>query len=393
MILFSSICLVALCLCNVRVALCLYNIRVLRASILGISPPHPSQSFMNATLRERLIQAEQRSLLAVVSGDDKSLEAFSQEWSQLRDDIKSIKAARRLDDHTALLLSEVSRAIESAMLCVLESGVMLQESLTHSITDFIQNIPFDDPSAASLYSQAIAPCHLLFSDPPSSAIPKILGQQKLLDSYAYPWLMQNIHDPYPSSRQTRIISDISDTSAAQVELWFQEVRDSIGWSKLSHDFFAGSVSATIAAARRVFLERDKNISFDIVFAFTTVKAFAETLFLECPALERKKVDTVSITAIQTMDMGQDHTGSSPSDYMNNSDGILVSPQVDLRALGPLSDQSDSDESEEEDTSPPPPIAGCKRLLAEDEPTSQVTGLGSPPKRRRYVVISLAVPVS
>jgi len=70
--------------------------------------------------------------------------------------------------------------------------------------------------------------------------------------------MQNIHDPYPNSAQTRIIGDISGTSAAQVELWFQEVRDSIGWSTLSHDFFAGSVNATVAAALQVFLERERD---------------------------------------------------------------------------------------------------------------------------------------
>jgi Homeobox KN domain/Mating-type protein beta 1 len=350
---------------------------------------------MNATLRERLIRAEQQSLLAIIAGDEGSLEAFSQEWSQLRDDIESIKAARQLDDHTALLIYEVSRAIECTTLCMLESGVDLQESLTRSITDFFQNIPFDDPSTASLHSQAIAPCHLLFSDLPSSTIPKILGQQKLLDLYAYSWLLQNIHDPYPNSAQTRILSDISDTSAAQVELWFQEVRDSIGWSKLLRNFFAGSVNATVAAARRVFLERERNwnISFDIVFAFTAVKAFAETLFLEHPSLQRKKVHTESITAIRTMDMGQDHhMGSSPGDYINNPDSIPVRPQVSLRTLDPLSDVSDSDESEEEDTTPPPSIAGCKRLLAEDGLTLQATGLGRPQKRRRYVVISsLAVP--
>ena len=338
---------------------------------------------MNATLRERLIRAEQQSLLAVVAGDEESLEAFSQEWSQLRDDIKSIQAARRLDNDTALLLSKVSRAIESTTLCVLESGVILQES-TRSITDFFQNIPFDDPSTASLHSQPIEPRHLLFCDLPSSTTPKIVGQQTLLDSYAYRWLMQNIHDPFPSSVQTRIISDVSGSSAAQVELWFQEVRDSIGWSKLSRDFFAGSTNATVAAARRVFLERDSIISFDIVFAFTTVKAFAETLFLEYPPLRGKNVDTGPITAIRTMDMGQNpHMGSSPSDYINNPDSILVRPQSNLRALDPLSDLSDSDESEEEDTTPPPSIAGCKRLLVEDELTWQAAGLGRPQKRRRY----------
>ena len=347
---------------------------------------------MNATLRERLIHAEQQFLLAVVSNDEESLKAFFQEWPQLGRDIKT--AGLLGDDAT--LLSEVSRAIENTTLCVLESGVILQESLTRSITEFIQTTPFDDPSTQSLHSQAIAPRRLLFSDLASSKIPEILGQQKLLDSYAYSWLMQNIHDPYPNSAQTRIISDISDTSAAQVELWFQEARDSIGWSKLSRDFFAGSVKATVAAARRVFLERElgRKISFDVVFAFTTVRASAEMLFLEYPPLQGKNVDTGSITAIRTMDMGQDHhLGCSPGDHIKISDNILVRPRVNLRALDPLSDLSDSDESEEDDTSPPPSIAGCKRLLAEGELTSQVACLGRPPKRRRYVTISLVVPLN
>ena len=338
---------------------------------------------MNATLHERLIRAEQQFLLAVASNDEASLKAFSQEWTQLARDIENIKAVGRLDENTALLLSKVSRAINNMTDCVLESEVILQEFLTRSMGDFIQGTRSGDPSIAFPHSQAIPPCRLLFSNHPSSTI---LGQQNLLDSYAYCWLMQNIHDPYPNSVQTRIISDISGTSAAQVELWFQEVRDSIGWSKLSRDFFAGSINATVAAARRVYLERDRNISFDIVFAFTTVKAFAETLFLEYPPLQGKNVDTGSVGTIQTMAMGQDHhMESSSGEYIIDPDSILVRPQVDLPAPpDPLSDLSDSDESEEEDTTPPPSIAGCKRFLAEDELTT--ADLGSPQKRPRCVVV-------
>ena len=338
---------------------------------------------MNATLHERLIRAEQHFLLAVVSNDETSLKAFSQEWSQLARDIENIQAAGRLDENTAVTLSKVSRVIKNMTDCVLECEVILQESLTRSIGDLIQDTPSGDPSIASLHPQATAPCRLLFSNLPSSTI---LGQQKLLDSYAYRWLVQNIHDPYPNSVQTRIITDISGTSVAQVERWFQEVRDSIGWSKLSRDFFAGSVNATVAAARRVYLERDKNISFDIVFAFTAVKTSAETLFSEYPPLQGKDVDTGFVGAIRTIATGQDHyMGSSPGENIIDPDSILVLPQVDLPAsLDPLSDLSDSDESEE-DTTPPPSIAGFKRLLAEDEFTPQAADLERPQKRPRCVL--------
>ena len=339
---------------------------------------------MSPTLREQLIRTEQHFLLAVVSNDEEALKVFSQEWSQLARDIKNTKATGRLDDDTAHLLSEVSQAIENMAVCVLESGAILQESLTHSIGDLIQDITCGDPSKASLHSQVIAPCRLLFSDLPSTTI---LGRQELLDSYAYCWLMQNIHDPYPSSVQTQIIGDISGTPAVQVELWFQEFRDSIGWSKLSRDFFAGSVSATVAAARRVYLERDKNISFDIVFAFSAVKTSAETLFSECPSPQGKNVDTELVGPIHTMVVGQGHhMGSAPDEYTINPNSIPVFPQAYFSApQDPLSDLSDSDDSEEEDTTPPPSIVGFKRLLAEDELVSQVADTRRPQKRHRCVV--------
>ena len=341
---------------------------------------------MNPTLRERLIHAEQHFLLAVVSNDEEFLKIFFQEWSQLARDIENTKAAGRLDDNTAHLLSKVSQAIENVTVCMLESGSILQEYLTCSISDLVQDIPSGDQFLSSLHTQAIATYHP-FSNISFSTNSTILGQQKLLDSYAYCWLMQNIHDPYPNSMLMEIISDVSGTSTAQVELWFQEARHSIGWNKLSRDFFAGSVNATVAAARRVYLERDKNISFDIVFAFTTVKALAEMLSSENPSLQGKHVDMGSALTIRTMVTDQDHhMGSFTAEPIFGPEGVFP-PQVDcLTPPDLLSDLSDSDESEEEDTTPPPSIVGYKRPLTEDVFTLQAAGLGRPQKRHRWVVI-------
>jgi len=168
----------------------------------------------------------------------------------------------------------------------------------------------------------------------------------------------------------------------QVELWFREARDSIGWSKLSHGFFAGSVNATVAAARRVYLERDRNISFDIVSAFTVVKAFAERLFSEHPSLRGKNV---------RMAMDQDHDMEPfPDEFRIDPEGIPVPPQANLPApLDTFSDLSDSDDGEEEDTTPPPSIAGYKRAFDEDLLTSQECDLGRPQKRSRCVIVSLS----
>jgi hypothetical protein len=348
---------------------------------------------MITTFRERLIRAEQQFLLAFVRSDEESLKIFYEEWSKLAHDIEGVEGARRLDGSTVLLLSQVSRAIENMTGCMLKCGEILQETQTHSISDIIKDIPSGDVSTTSLHPQAIAACHPLLSNLPSSMAPSILGQEKLLDSYAYCWLMQNIHDPYPNSVQTRILSDISGTSTAQVELWFREIRDSIGWSKLSHDFYAGSVNATVAAARRVYLEHDKSVSFDIIFAFEAVKTFAEMLFFEHPAIQGKNVETGSVRAVRTIAVDQDHRiGPFPGESIIDPEGVLVAPQVDLPApLDSFSDLSDSDEFEEEDTTPPPSIAGCKRPLAEDVLTLQMHAVARPKKRHRCVIaLPLAV---
>ena len=353
-----------LCLCNdERIS------RTPRAALhLTIAIP------MKASLRERLIRVEQQFLLAVASNDEKSLSVFAQEWSQLAHDIQSAKVVGSLDENTALLLSHVSQAIDSVTCCMLESGAILQEAQSCSIGHFILDVPPDDQSEVSHHPQEVAPCHLLFSSPHSSTAPGVLGQQQLLDSYAYRWLMQNLHDPYPTSVQMQIISDVSRTSVAQVEHWFQEVRDSIGWTKLSREFFAGSIDATVAAARRFYLEGHINVSFDVVFAFTSVKTFAETLFLEHPSLQAENVDEDVAQTFQSvgMDLG---------DPLHGNDHISSASNLSM-PLDTFSGLSVNGEHGVEDTTPPPSVAGCKRRLTEDIYSSQILGLQRPEKRLR-----------
>ena len=333
---------------------------------------------MKATLRERLIRLEQQFLLAVVSDDEESFNIFAQELSQLVHDIESVKAVEGLDENTALLLSHVSRAIEDMTCCIIESEAILKEAQSCSIDHFILDVPPGDQSEASHHPQEIAPCHLLFSGLPSSKAPGILGQQKLLDLHAYRWLMQNIHDPYPTSMQMQTIGDVSRAEVAQVELWFREVRDSIGWTKLSHELFAGSIDATVAAARRVYLKGDMTISFDVVFAFAAVKASAETFLLEHPPLQAEHVDEHVARTFQSV--GMDLGDPSERNLYIPSTSSLSRPFDDPSTLVV------NEEDEVEDTTSPPSAAGRKRRLAEDVYMSQVPTLQRPEKRLRCVLL-------
>jgi hypothetical protein len=239
---------------------------------------------MNATLRDRLILVEQLFLIAVVSQDEAALQEISLELSRLFHHFKVVEASGDLDDNTTLLLSRVAQAIRATTQCMLECEDVLKDAQTDLITCSSLPRSSDDLLSVSTSRPIFTPYPLLFCPVSSSRALSILGHNKALDACAYRWLLQNMHNPYPSSTQLQVIGDGSMTSVAQAELWFQEARDLTGWTNLSDEFFAGTLNATITVARRVYLERDNTIPFPIAFAFSKVKASMETLFAEHPAL-------------------------------------------------------------------------------------------------------------
>jgi hypothetical protein len=261
---------------------------------------------MNAFLRDRLILVEQLFLIAVVAQDQAAVEAFSLELPSLIHHFKALEASGDLDDNTILLLARVSQVIRAMTGCMVECEDVFKDTQAGLISSFSLPPPSDKVSTSRSIS---TPYRLLFSDVSSSGTLGILGHNKLLDACAYRWLMQNMHNPYPSSTQLQIIADESVTSVAQAELWFQDARDSIGWTKLSDEFFTGSLNATITAARRVYLERDNTIPFCIAFAFSKVKAFMESLFAEHLALPAPSTSHVGCSTLASQPVpaaGQDH---------------------------------------------------------------------------------------
>ncbi|KAI0308162.1 hypothetical protein B0F90DRAFT_1813472 [Multifurca ochricompacta] len=229
---------------------------------------------MNPTLhdlRERLIQAEQQFVLAVLANGEESFEKHSQTLSQLME---------------------------------------------------------EDPR---FHPPATIPDILFCRFSPSA--PRIVIQQHVLSTHAHRWLMQNIHNPYPTPVEMQILGDASATSMAQVELWFRE---------------AG------------LLGIDKGIPFCIAFAFTAVKTSAGLLFLEHPALQEKQIDWHIARIPQSALSAQEHClqGSS-NDIAADPDSVSVLQDNPSKLSTNLTCFS---ESEEEDTTPPPSVAGCKRSL-------------------------------
>ena len=305
---------------------------------------------MNATLCDRLILLEQLFLVAVVAQDETALQEISLELSQLIHHFKAVDASGDLDNNTALLLSRVSRVIGATTQCMLECEDIIKDQIG-LISCSSPPLPSHVLPPVPTSRPTFTPYPLLFCHVSPSGTLGILGYNKLLDASAYRWLRQNIHNPYPTSTQLQLIGDESMTSVTEAGRWFQEARDAIGWTKLSDEFFAGVLTATITAAKRVYLGHDNAIPFDITFAFSKVKAFMETLFAEHPTLPTS------------------HVGSDQA----------------LRPVAVGQDLFDNDEIE--DTTPPPPVAGCKRDLPEDSATSLASDLHRPLKRLRCVHLS------
>ncbi|KAH8997343.1 hypothetical protein EDB92DRAFT_1412925, partial [Lactarius akahatsu] len=311
---------------------------------------------MNATLHDRLILVEQLFLIAVVAQDETALKEFSQELSRLTHHFKAVEASGDLDDDTALLLSHVSQVIRATTQCVLECEDVLTGTQTGLINGSKLSLSPDDLLPVSTSFPTFTPYCLLFSHFSSSGTLGILGHNKLLDACAYRWLLQNMHNPHPTPTQLQTMGDESMTSVAQAELWFQEARDLVGWTRLSHEFFTGSLNATISAAKRVYLEHDNSVPFCIAFALSKVKASIETLFAEHSALP-------TLTS---------HVGCSAQ---------VLRPIPVVNDSVHFNDLLDKGEMEE-DTTPPPPVAGRKRDLPEDTTTPLASDLHRPLKRLR-----------
>lgn len=278
---------------------------------------------MNATLHDRVILLEQQFLIAVVAQDEVALKEFSLELSQLVHHYKAVEASGDLDDKTTLLLSRVSQVISVTTQCVLECEDIIKNQIG-LISCSNLALPSDDQLPLPTSRPAFTPYPLLFCHVSSPEHLGILGRSKLLDTCAYRWLTYNMHNPYPTSAQLQIMGDESLVSVAQAELWFQEARDLIGWTRLLDEFFTGSVTATITAAKRVYLEHDRTVPFCIAFAFSKVKASIETLFTEHPALPTVLTSHVGCSdqALQRVPVGQYRFKKYSEESLTNSNIML-----------------------------------------------------------------------
>lgn len=94
------------------------------------------------------------------------------------------------------------------------------------------------------------------------------------------WLLDNLHNPYPSTASKRAMEDSPELGSRTVNEWFARARQRIGWTRLLRDRFSGCRSAATDAAFRAFVRGDPRSPLDaeLYAAFVAVKAHANLVY-------------------------------------------------------------------------------------------------------------------
>lgn len=98
------------------------------------------------------------------------------------------------------------------------------------------------------------------------------------------WLLDNLHNPYPTGAVGRAMEKSSELSGRPVNEWFARARQRIGWTRLLRDRFSGCRSAAADAAFRAFVRDNPRSPLDLELysAFMTVKAYANLFYAPPP---------------------------------------------------------------------------------------------------------------
>jgi hypothetical protein len=208
-------------------------------TMMTLSPSNP------LTFTKRLLCVEPELYQAVKDGED-ALEQFAHSFDQLLEDIRM--AGPSLDDDTAILAHNVASRVklisegfhrlevrqdELAMEAVQEcDAICLEYSASHP--GYVLNISMLHALTLSLFSSN--------------------GSKNKQFEACYRWLINNLHNPYPSAKTKQSIADASNAPLVNVDNWFLRARPRIGWNKLRKERFENNTPRMLAAAHQYFVE-------------------------------------------------------------------------------------------------------------------------------------------
>ncbi|KAG5647785.1 hypothetical protein DXG03_008508 [Asterophora parasitica] len=216
---------------------------------------------LNAQFLLRISQVEKDLLEPIIHRS--SFDELNRRWVTLLNDLRTAIDSKLLPDSTVTL----AHALANRMLKTVQSFMdleMLAEQLMASLLDDTSSIlNLDPPTPASRPS-----------NPPPGAFSYIKP--------SYEWLLENIHDPYPTTRVRDGLARKSGAARKDVDNWFIDARKRIGWNALRKSSFSNKRVDIVDATTRFFIQDDPKRPLDptIEYELIAIKKAAKDLYVD-----------------------------------------------------------------------------------------------------------------
>jgi len=138
------------------------------------------------------------------------------------------------------------------------------------------------------------------------------------------WLLDNLHNPYPSSATKALMESSPELGRRSVNEWFVRARQRIGWTRLLQDRFSGSRTAATDAAFRAFVRDDpcSPLDHELRAAFVAVRSHTEFVYASTspeprtpvqytPGSSRSQSPVSSLTHSSDSEDGNDEVSQFP----------------------------------------------------------------------------------
>jgi hypothetical protein len=376
---------------------------------------------MDDDLIQRLLLAETDFLDALQTGPE-TLVSYQQTLSALLGVLSSARKTGSVGNETLYLAHSVASRIENLASCFLDikrGEESYTTSLQRDCDAMLHQMAALDLNANS---KSLQPdnrndthCARSYSSTP---IPNAESSSPPFLTSAHQWLVDNLHNPYPTSEVKARIAAASSCQVSSLSSWFINARRRIGWTTLCREHFSNCRANMIDAAYRALVEDDPHrmLSPKLRHSFVEMKVAAESLYSSTFTRSTFAGDLDAIVKDMAEEDGESAKvedsrqakranltkvwetktwrGSHLTKRFNLQAAQDSYPSPDSSVTSspvPALDDSLTDESEEEEDVAPPIIAGSKRRRSSMEPVDQPSSAGRPIKRLWYVFWFLPQP--
>ncbi|KAF9225447.1 hypothetical protein BS17DRAFT_879469 [Gyrodon lividus] len=226
---------------------------------------------MDDSIRDRFILADTDLLFAIEHGE-KSLETYHSTWAALQSDFTHALNSGIISDATVALAHTAAARVVAVTTCFMDMTSKQQALTSHFLSDLdrvmeeLDHVYISDDHVARRSTNGTPLC-------PEDSSPTFAA-------LAYDFLLQNIHNPYPTSDTKQSIARAAGCPVSSVSAWFSSARRRMGWTALCREYFHNCRADAVDAAYRALVKEDpsRRLAPETIHAFMVMKVTAEGLY-------------------------------------------------------------------------------------------------------------------